>query len=965
MSCAACQARVEKAVSKVPGVSECAVSLLTNSMGVEGTADEAAIIKAVEDAGYGAVPRGKERQENAESSALSEQERLAREEEALADHETPKLKKRLVSSIAFLLVLMYVSMGHVMWGWPIIPFFQDNPIGIALLEAILALIVMIINRKFFISGFKSLIHLAPNMDTLVAMGSGVSYAWSIVVLFAMTRAAADGQPLHSYLHELYFESAAMILALITVGKMLEAMSKGRTTDALKSLMKLSPKSAVVERDGSEISVPIDQVRVGDTFVVRPGESIPVDGVVVDGISAVNESALTGESVPVDKEPGSTVSAATINQSGFLRCRASRVGSDTTLSQIIQMVSDAASTKAPIAKVADRVSAVFVPAVMVIAAVTFIIWMVVSKDMAFSLARGISVLVISCPCALGLATPVAIMVGNGMGAKNGILFKTASALEQTGRTQIIALDKTGTITSGEMRVTDLVGADGISEEQLLAAAAGVEKMSEHPLAKAVVKAAQDRDVPMAEVTGFQALPGSGVRAELTGLLQTDATHVGTAQAGTAQAGTTRAGTAKAGTAQAGTAKVEAVRADITQAGTDPAGAAQTTAIQHGNVLTGGSLKYMSENVSVPEDIRRKAVSLAEEGKTPLLFAAGKKLIGIIAVADTIKDDSPQAIRELRDMGIHVVMLTGDNERTARAVGRNAGVDEVVAGVLPDGKEAVIRSLQEKGKVAMVGDGINDAPALTRADIGIAIGAGTDVAIDSADVVLMNSRLSDVPAAIRLSRQTLKNIHENLFWAFFYNTILIPVAAGAWYAAFGLKLNPMIGAAAMSLSSFCVVTNALRLNLFDIRKTGHDRKIRQSFDFESQADPDPQKMEETPADAGSDTPMNTGSVTPTDIGSERAADAGSDTPVNAGSDTQSQTDKKEGNKMAQKTMKIEGMMCEHCEARVKKVLEKIDQVDSAQVSHTAGTAIVQLNAPVDNEVLKQAVEDQDYKVLDITD
>ncbi len=927
MSCAACQARVEKAVSKVPGVSQCAVSLLTNSMGVEGTADEAAIIKAVEDAGYGAAPRGKERQQSAEGTALSEQERIAREEEALADHETPKLKKRLISSIAFLLILMYVSMGHVMWGWPIIPFFQENPIGIALLEAILALIVMVINRKFFISGFKSLIHLAPNMDTLVAMGSGVSYAWSVAVLFSMTRAAADGQSLHGYLHELYFESAAMILALITVGKMLEAMSKGRTTDALKSLMKLSPKSAVIERDGEEVSVPIDQVRVGDIFVVRPGENIPVDGVVVDGISAVNESALTGESVPVDKEPGSTVSAATINQSGFLRCRASRVGSDTTLSQIIQMVSDAASTKAPIAKVADRVSAVFVPAVMAIAAVTFIIWMLVSKDMAFSLARGISVLVISCPCALGLATPVAIMVGNGMGAKNGILFKTAAALEQTGRTQIIALDKTGTITSGEMRVTDLVPAEGVTKEQLLGIAAGVENMSEHPLAKAVVKAAQDRGLPLAEVSGFQALPGSGVRAGFKGMAQN--------------------------------------------------GNSQSTLMQEGTVLTGGSLKYMSESVSVEEDMRHRAVNLAEEGKTPLLFAAGEDLIGIIAVADTVKEDSPQAIRELRDMGIHVVMLTGDNERTARAVGKRAGVDEVVAGVLPDGKEAVIRSLKEKGKVAMVGDGINDAPALTRADIGIAIGAGTDVAIDSADVVLMNSRLSDVPAAIRLSRQTLKNIHENLFWAFFYNTILIPVAAGVWYAAFGLKLNPMIGAAAMSLSSFCVVTNALRLNLFDIRRTGHDRKIRQNYDFAAQArkDADAGERQKTEAEGRRATEnlqkahgtekVNMQNVQGTEKANpQNAQGTERENPADAGSDIQSQTVMKEDNKMTQKTMKIEGMMCEHCEARVKKVLEKIEQVDSAQVSHTAGTAIVELNGPVDDEVLKKAVEDQDYKVLDIT-
>lgn len=929
MSCAACQARVEKAVSKVPGVTQCAVSLLTNSMGVEGSADESAIIKAVEDAGYGASPKGKERAASADAG-ISEQERLAREEEALADHETPVLKKRLVSSVAFLLVLMYVSMGHVMWGWPIIPFFQGNAIGIALLEAILALIVMIINRKFFISGFKSLIHLAPNMDTLVAMGSGVSYVWSITVLFAMTRAASDGQELHGYLHELYFESAAMILALITIGKMLEAMSKGRTTDALKSLMKLSPKSAVLEQDGAEVSVPIDQVRVGDIFVVRPGENIPVDGVVIEGISAVNEAALTGESVPVDKEPGSSVSAATINQSGFLRCRASRVGSDTTLSQIIQMVSDAASTKAPIAKVADRVSAVFVPAVIAIAAVTFIIWMAVSRDMAFSLARGISVLVISCPCALGLATPVAIMVGNGLGARNGILFKTAAALEQTGRTQIIALDKTGTITSGEMKVTDLVGAEGVSEEQLLSLAAGLEKMSEHPLAKAVVREADDRKIIPSPVSGFAALPGNGVRAEL---IEGAGSGISSGECGISS-----------GNGSDEEEQTHSASRTECSCSTDRNGSSA-------RLLTGGSLKYMSENISVPEEMRQRAVSLAEEGKTPLLFAAGGKLIGIIAVADTMKDDSPQAIHELQDMGVHVVMLTGDNERTARAVGRCAGVDEVIAGVLPDGKEAVIRSLQEKGKVAMVGDGINDAPALTRADIGIAIGAGTDVAIDSADVVLMNSRLSDVPAAIRLSRQTLKNIHENLFWAFFYNTILIPVAAGVWYAAFGLKLNPMIGAAAMSLSSFCVVMNALRLNLFDIRKTGHDRKIKQDYDFTKASDRSK------------------------DISSDPDEDGKTDTGLNqedpAGPDMGSHTDKKQKpdtgtkeEKMEKKTMKIEGMMCEHCEARVKKVLEKIDQVDSAEVSHTAGTAIVTLSAPVDDAVLKSAVEDQDYKVLDIT-
>lgn len=870
MSCAACQARVEKAVSKVPGVTGCAVNLLTNSMGVEGSAEEEAIVKAVEDAGYGAVLRGKETDQSAgEGTAAGGKTRLAMDEEALADHETPKLKRRLISSVAFLLLLMYFSMGHGMWGWPVGAFFDGNPIGIALLEAILAMIVMIINRKFFISGFKGLIHLAPNMDTLVAMGSGVSYAWSMAVLFAMTRAAADGKMVHSMLHELYFESAAMILALITIGKMLESMSKGRTTDALKSLMKLSPQSAVVERGGEEVSVPIGEVAVGDLFIVRPGDHIPVDGVVVDGVSAVNESALTGESVPVDKEPGSTVSAATINQSGFLRCRATRVGSDTTLSQIIRMVSDAASTKAPVAKAADRVSAVFVPAVMGIAAVTFLIWIVVSKDMPFSLARAISVLVISCPCALGLATPVAIMVGNGVGAKNGILFKTAASLEQTGRTRVIALDKTGTITSGEMRVTDMVPAEGICERQLLELSAGVERMSEHPLAGAIVREAEIRNIVPAEADAFQALPGSGVTAQLISA---------------------------------------------------PGGISQTSAPIR---LTGGSLRYMTEHFTVSSRMREQAEQLAQEGKTPLLFAAGEKVIGIIATADTMKEDSPQAIRELRDLGIHVVMLTGDNERTARAVGRQAGVDEVVAGVLPDGKEAVIASLQKKGLTAMVGDGINDAPALTKADIGIAIGAGTDVAIDSADVVLMNSRLSDVPAAIRLSRQTLKNIHENLFWAFFYNAILIPVAAGAWYASFGLKLNPMIGAAAMSLSSFCVVMNALRLNLFDLRKGGSPQSSRAG--------------ETAPEEMSPEEKVNT--------------------------DKQHEITRKQEEHTMTKTMKIEGMMCEHCEARVKKVLEAVSGVESAQVSHTEGSAIVTLSAPVEDAALKKAVEDQDYKVLGI--
>ena len=861
MSCAACQARVEKAVSKVPGVTSCSVSLLTNSMGVEGTADESQIIKAVEDAGYGASKRGSSAQSSGKTEGMSASEKLTQEEEALRDKETPVLKRRLISSVAFLLVLMYFSMGHGMWNWPAPAFFRGNPIGIALLEAVLALIVMIINKKFFISGFRGLIHGAPNMDTLVAMGSGVSYVWSMAVLFAMTRSAADGDmaAVHDYMHgQLYFESAAMILALITIGKMLEAMSKGRTTDALKSLMKLAPKTAVVIRDGAETEVPVDSVAAGDIFVVRPGESIPVDGIVEDGISAVNESALTGESIPVDKEPGMKVSAATINTSGYLRCRATRVGADTTLSQIIRMVSDAAATKAPIAKIADKVSGIFVPVVIGIAALTFLIWMLVGKGMAFSLARAISVLVISCPCALGLATPVAIMVGNGKGARNGILFKTASSLENAGRTQIIALDKTGTITSGEPKVTDLVPAEGVTEEKLLSYAGALEKKSEHPLAKAVIEETSARRMQLQDVSGFEAKPGNGLSATLT---------------------------------------------------------------DEGIVLTGGSLKYISSIVSITDDMKEKAGELAQEGKTPLLFAADGRILGIIAVADTMKDDSRQAIEELKGMGIHVVMLTGDNERTARAVGRLAGVDEVAAGVLPDGKEAVIRELQKKGKVAMVGDGINDAPALTRADTGIAIGAGTDVAIDSADVVLMNSRLSDVSAAIRLSRQTLRNIHENLFWAFFYNSILIPVAAGAYYAAFGLKLNPMIGAAAMSLSSFCVVTNALRLNLFDIRSTKHDRKIRQQADFSAGALSI--KLQET---------------------------------------TENNTDPQEETAMT-KTMSIEGMMCMHCEARVKKVLEAIDQVSSAEVSHEKGTAIVTLNAEVDDEVLKKAVEDQDYKVTKI--
>ena len=912
MSCAACQARVEKAVSKVPGVTQCAVSLLTNSMGVEGTAGEEAVVKAVEAAGYGAVRRGSETAHSSERGAgISEKDRLAMEEEALADHETPKLKKRLISSVAFLLVLMYFSMGHGMWGWPVGAFFEGNSIGIALLEAVLALIVMVINRKFFVSGFRGLIHLSPNMDTLVAMGSGVSYAWSLAVLFVMTRAAADGEVVHGYLHELYFESAAMILALITVGKMLEAMSKGRTTDALKSLMKLSPQSAVVERGGVEESVPVGEVQVGDVFVVRPGESIPVDGVVVDGISAVNESALTGESVPVDKEPGSTVSAATINRSGFLRCRATRVGADTTLSQIIRMVSDAAATKAPVAKAADRVSAVFVPVVMGIAAATFIIWMIASGDISFSLARAISVLVISCPCALGLATPVAIMVGNGIGAKNGILFKTAAALEQTGRTQIIALDKTGTITSGEMRVTDVIPEEGTSEDRLLIMSAGAEKMSEHPLARAVVQEAERRNLVPAQVTCFRALPGSGVRAELA----------------------------------ADSERAPGIR-DTEKSGSGRGTACPEGTQMAGTVLTGGSLKYMSEHFSVSGRMKAQAERLAQQGKTPLLFAEDEKLIGVIAAADTMKEDSRQAICELKDLGLRTVMLTGDNERTARAIGAQADVDEVVAGVLPDGKEAVIRSLQENGMTAMVGDGINDAPALTKAQIGIAIGAGTDVAIDSADVVLMNSRLSDVPAAIRLSRQTLKNIYENLFWAFIYNAILIPLAAGAWYPAFGLKLNPMIGAAAMSLSSFCVVMNALRLNLFDIRKTTSSRPRP----GRGTADPGrEQTTENADREEAKDMEQDDASNTPPRESREEE-------------ETIREYKQQEETEM-KKTMKIEGMMCEHCEARVKKVLEAVNGVESAEVSHVQGSAVVTLSGPVEDAVLKKAVEDQDYQVLEI--
>ena len=828
MSCAACSARVEKAVSAVPGVTSCSVSLLTNSMGVEGTASAEAVVSAVQAAGYGASLKGA-------SCAPT----AAAQEDALADRETPALKRRLIASLGFLIALMYVSMGHMMWGWPLPACLADNHVAMGLLQMLLTIAVMVINQKFFINGFRSLLHGAPNMDTLVALGAAASFGYSTYALFAMTGAQVrgDAAAVMRYMHEFYFESAAMILALITVGKMLEARSKGKTTDALRSLMKLAPQTATLVRGGQEITVPIAQVRRGDVFVVRPGESIPVDGVVLEGESAVNESALTGESIPVDKAVGDSVSAATTNQSGFLRCEATRVGEDTTLSQIIRMVSDAAATKAPIAKVADRVSGVFVPTVIALAILTTAVWLLCGQSIGFALARGISVLVISCPCALGLATPVAIMVGNGLGAKNGILFKTAVSLEETGKTEIVALDKTGTITQGEPRVTDVLPAEGMTQGALLSLAAALEQRSEHPLARAVMMRAEEDGLTAVPVGDFRALPGNGLTATLSG-----------------------------------------------------------------ETLLGGSLSFVSSQVDVPRSIRQKAEALAEEGKTPLLFAQAGRLAGVIGVADVIKADSPAAIAALRNMGIRVVMLTGDNEKTARAIGRLAGVDEVIAGVLPEGKESVIRRLQAQGKVAMVGDGINDAPALTRADIGIAIGAGTDVAIDAADVVLMKSRLSDVPAAIRLSRATLRNIHENLFWAFFYNVIGIPLAAGVWIPLFGWTLNPMFGAAAMSLSSFCVVSNALRLNLFKLHDAGKDKKINRHS----------KHKEET-------------------------------TMV--------------------KTMKIEGMMCGHCEAAVKKALEAIDGVVSAEVSHTDGAAVVTLSKPVENAALRKAVEDKDYTVTDI--
>ena len=846
MSCAACSARVEKAVSKVPGVTSCSVSLLTNSMGVEGTASSADIIKAVQDAGYGASPK------SAGAAAASS---TSADLDALADHETPKLKRRLIASLGFLLVLMYFSMGHMMWGWPLPHWFDGNHIAMGLVQLLLAGIVMVINQKFFISGFKGLVHRSPNMDTLVALGSMASFVWSVYALFAMTDAQLHGndEMVMHYMMEFYFESAAMILTLITVGKMLEARSKGRTTDALKSLMKLAPKTANLLRDGVEVTVPIEQVQKGDIFVVRPGENVPVDGIVLEGSSAVNESALTGESIPVDKAEGDKVSAATTNQSGFLRCQATRVGEDTTLAQIIKMVSDAAATKAPIAKIADTVSGFFVPAVISIAVVTTIVWLLLGRELGYALARGISVLVISCPCALGLATPVAIMVGNGMGAKNGILFKTAASLEAAGRTQIVALDKTGTITSGEPKVTDILPAAGVSENELLTLAAALERKSEHPLAKAVLAYTEERNLNAPDVSDFAALPGNGLAAKLDGV-----------------------------------------------------------------EVFGGNASFIGTKVAVPAELQEKAAALSAQGKTPLFFGGAGRLLGIIAVADTIKADSPQAIKELRNMGIRVVMLTGDNQRTADAIGKQAGVDEVIAGVLPDGKEAVIRQLQTYGKVAMVGDGINDAPALTRADTGIAIGAGTDVAIDAADVVLMNSKLSDVPAAIRLSRAALRNIHENLFWAFIYNIIGIPLAAGV-FIPFGLTLNPMFGAAAMSLSSFCVVSNALRLNLFDVHSTKHDRA-----------------------------PKNAASL-PAAL-TQPAADENKESSV------------KEDTAM-KKTLKVEGMMCGHCEARVKKALEALPEVTEAVVSHEAGTAIVTLNADVADDVLKKAVEDQDYNVTGI--
>ena len=878
MSCAACSSRVEKAVSKVPGVTACSVSLLTNSMGVEGDVPPETVIHAVEDAGYGAFLKGQGTAAQAQSASEAE--------DALKDRETPVLKHRLIASLGFLAVLMYMSMGHMMWGWPLPHFMEGNHVAMGLLQLLLAGIIMVINQKFFISGFKGLLHRAPNMDTLVALGSGASFIYSTYALFAMTDAQLKGNDtaVMSYMHEFYFESAAMILALITVGKMLEARSKGKTTDALKGLMKLAPKTAVIIRDGVETKVPIEEVKKGDIFVVRPGENIPVDGVVLEGASAVNEAALTGESIPVDKAQGDPVSAATVNQSGYLRCEATRVGEDTSLSQIIRMVSDAAATKAPIAKIADRVSGVFVPAVITIAVVTTIVWLLAGQTFGFALARGISVLVISCPCALGLATPVAIMVGNGMGAKNGILFKTAVSLEETGKMDIVALDKTGTITSGEPRVTDVIPSGGVTEKELVSLALSLEKKSEHPLAKAVLLYAKEQQIDAPEAADFQALPGNGLSGTLDGAS-----------------------------------------------------------------LAGGSFSYISGHTTVSAQEQASFERLASEGKTPLCFMKNGRLAGMIAVADVIKEDSPQAVKELQNMGIRVVMLTGDNERTARAIGAQAGVDEVIAGVLPDGKESVIRSLKEQGKVAMVGDGINDAPALTRADIGIAIGAGTDIAIDAADVVLMKSRLSDVPAAIRLSRATLRNIHENLFWAFFYNVVGIPLAAGLWYPIFGWKLNPMFGAAAMSLSSFCVVTNALRLNLFKMHDASKDHPMR--------------KRAEKDANKGGEKAENAGAVR---MGAEDTRSIGQTANGNETVSKEMQKSENQKNNINMegitmtKTMNIEGMMCGHCEARVKKALEALAGVESAEVSHEKGTAVVSMSADVADDTLKEAVEAQDYKV-----
>ena len=878
MSCAACSSRVEKAVSKVPGVTACSVSLLTNSMGVEGDVPPETVIHAVEDAGYGASLKGQGTAAQAQSASEAE--------DALKDRETPVLKHRLIASLGFLAVLMYMSMGHMMWGWPLPHFMDGNHVAMGLLQLLLAGIIMVINQKFFISGFKGLLHRAPNMDTLVALGSGASFIYSTYALFAMTDAQLKGNDtaVMSYMHEFYFESAAMILALITVGKMLEARSKGKTTDALKGLMKLAPKTAVIIRDGVETKVPIEEVKKGDVFVVRPGENIPVDGVVLEGTSAVNEAALTGESIPVDKAQGDPVSAATVNQSGYLRCEATRVGEDTSLSQIIRMVSDAAATKAPIAKIADRVSGVFVPAVITIAVVTTIIWLLAGQTFGFALARGISVLVISCPCALGLATPVAIMVGNGMGAKNGILFKTAVSLEETGKMDIVALDKTGTITSGEPRVTDVIPSGGVTEKELVSLALSLEKKSEHPLAKAVLLYAKEQQIDAPEAADFQALPGNGLSGTLDGAS-----------------------------------------------------------------LAGGSFSYISGHTTVSAQEQASFERLASEGKTPLCFMKNGRLAGMIAVADVIKEDSPQAVKELQNMGIRVVMLTGDNERTARAIGAQAGVDEVIAGVLPDGKESVIRSLKEQGKVAMVGDGINDAPALTRADIGIAIGAGTDIAIDAADVVLMKSRLSDVPAAIRLSRATLRNIHENLFWAFFYNVVGIPLAAGLWYPIFGWKLNPMFGAAAMSLSSFCVVTNALRLNLFKMHDASKDHPMR--------------KKAEKAANKGGEKAEKAGAVR---MGAEDTRSIGQTANGNETVSKEMQKSENQKNHINMegitmtKTMNIEGMMCGHCEARVKKALEALAGVESAEVSHEKGTAVVSMSADVADDTLKEAVEAQDYKV-----